>query len=59
MPIDTFEELDAIATAEGRPTVEIIRRFINLGLHVKEAQERGAEVLVREEGKEDKLVVFI
>lgn len=59
MPVETFEELEAIAGSENRPIVDVVRRFISLGLLIKGIQDRGADVLIREEGKEDKLIVIL
>jgi len=59
MPQETFDDLEEIAKSEGRPVVDVVRRFISLGLLVKEAQTRGAEILIRESGKEDRLIVIL
>lgn len=59
MPMETFEELEAISQTDGRTVVDVIRRFISLGMLIREIQARGAEVLIREEGKEDKLIVIL
>lgn len=59
MPADTFSDLEEIARSESRPIVDVIRRFIALGMLVKQVQDRGAEVLIREDGQEDKLLLIL
>jgi hypothetical protein len=54
----TLDEVDGIAADEGVTTVNILRRFVRLGLLVTKAQRTsGASLIIREDGQDKHILI--
>ena len=59
MPEDLFREVEQLAQRQNSTVVEVLRRFVKLGLYVTAIQESpGGAILVREDGREREIVIL-
>jgi hypothetical protein len=59
LPEELFAELERMANKRHTSVVEVLRRYIKLGLLVEQIDERpGAELLIRE-GERERQIVLI
>jgi len=59
LPEELFAELERMASKRHTSVVEVLRRYIKLGLLVEQIDERpGAELLIRE-GEHERQIVLI
>lgn len=59
LPEEMYAELERVAQKRHTSMVEILRRYIKLGLLVEQIDERpGAELLIREGARERQIVLL-
>jgi hypothetical protein len=59
IPKYLFENLQRLAARENTTVLDLIRRFIKLGLKIVEEQEEGSELIIRREDEEDEQILFL
>lgn len=58
LPDDLFREVEELAEKDQTTVVDVIRRFVRLGLLVRKAQEEpGTEFLIREGDRERQVLL--
>jgi hypothetical protein len=57
VPTDMFDQLEELAEKRGTTVVELLRRFITLGLIVVQTQADGGEFLIREGDSERQIIL--
>ncbi len=59
LPINLFNQVQALADEEGTSVLELLKRFIRIGLVItKLTQSPDAALLIRQDGKERELVLL-
>jgi hypothetical protein len=59
LPQDLFDEIKEVADNEGTTVVEVIRKFVKLGLiAVKIQNEPGSALIIREGDSEQQLLIL-
>ena len=59
LPTDLFEELKLAADKRGMTVIEVLRKFIKLGLIVLETQENLGSALIIREGDTERQIMII
>jgi hypothetical protein len=59
LPQEQFDALREVATERGVTVVNLIRKFVKLGLFVDESMERGGKLFKRKAGKEDVELIIL
>lgn len=59
LPEEVFNQVQALADKDHTTVVEIIRKFIRLGLLVTRAQESGEGVLIIRQGDVEQRVIIL
>lgn len=58
MQADLFNQVEAIAQAEDTTVLEILKRYIRLGLLIEEVRKNGGELVIREGDKERTIIII-
>jgi hypothetical protein len=59
LPTDLFEELKEAADTRGMTVVEVLRKFIKLGLLVLDTQDKpGSALIIREGDAERQILIY-
>jgi hypothetical protein len=60
MPDELFAEIEKIAVERGISAVDVIRKFIKLGLFIAEIEkDPNSNIVFRENGKDDRVMIFM
>jgi hypothetical protein len=57
LPEELYSELEKVADDKGVPVVELLRKFIKLGLLALDAEKDGGGVIIFANGKEKQVIM--
>jgi hypothetical protein len=58
IPDELFKEVESVANSREVPVIDILRRFIAMGLYIENQAGKGADFVIRQDDTEERLVFF-
>lgn len=59
LPIDIWDELEKVAAENGTTIIELIRRYLKLGLLVSQAEKKHQALLLRDDDKREEIRLLL